>query len=148
MYISQKSYFANYFIEPLAVARRVVLNRVCPSFRQSFHLSWYFLGIVSLIFSKFWHGGRILCEVVHGRSRFSGKIFFTTRIGRMGPKWAKNLVILLSLIYNENLYYLLCSCTNPIFEKIFVPEIWAKMFSAIQIAGLFNLPYLQNKSMK
>ena len=55
---------------------------------------------------------------------------------------------LLNLIYNESLYYLLCSCTNPIIEKIFVPEIWAKMFSANQIAGLFNQPYLQNKSMK
>ena len=26
--------------------------------------------------------------------------------------------------------------------------IWAKMFSANQIAGLFNQPYLQNKGMK
>ena len=31
--------------------------------------------------------------------------------------------ILLNLIYNENLYYLLFSCTNPIFGKIFGPEI-------------------------
>ena len=51
-------------------------------------------------------------------------------------------------MYNENLYYLLCSCTNPIFMKIFIPEIWAKMFSANQIAGFFNQPYLQKKSMK
>ena len=50
--------------------------------------------------------------------------------------------------FNENLYYLLCSCTNPIYGKIFVPEIWAKMFLANQIAGFFNQPYLQNKSMK
>ena len=49
---------------------------------------------------------------------------------------------------NENLYYLLCSCTNPIFGKILVPEIWAKMFSANQVAGFFVQPYLQNKSMK
>ena len=42
----------------------------------------------------------------------------------------------------------MCSCTNPIFAKMFVPEIWAKMFSANQIAGFFNQPYLQNKSMK
>ena len=32
--------------------------------------------------------------------------------------------------------------------KIFIPEIWAKMFSANQIAGFFNQPYLQKKSMK
>ena len=32
--------------------------------------------------------------------------------------------------------------------EILVPEIWAKMFSANQIAGFFNQLYLQNKSMK
>ena len=53
----------------------------------------------------------------------------------------------MNLIYNENLYYLLCFCTNPILGKIFVFEIWAKMFSVSQIAGFFNRPYLQNKSM-
>ena len=42
---------------------------------------------------------------------------------------------LLNLFYNENLHYLLCSCKNPIFGKIFVPDTWAKMFSAHQIAG-------------
>ena len=43
---------------------------------------------------------------------------------------------------------MLCSCINPIFEKIFVPEIWAKMFAANQITGFFNQPYLQNESIK
>ena len=89
---------------------------------------------------------------------FLGKIFLPPELG----KWAQNgsetgffqfvgkfgHQLLLNLIYNENLYYFLCSCTNPIFEKILVPEIWAKMFSANQITGLSNLPYLQNKSMK
>ena len=42
----------------------------------------------------------------------------------------------------------MCSCTNPIFGKIFVPEIWTKMFSTNYIAGFFNQPYLQKKSMK
>ena len=44
--------------------------------------------------------------------------------------------------------YLLCSCTNPIFGKLFVLEMWTKMFSANQIAGFFNQSYLQNKSKK
>ena len=92
LYISQKSYFPNYFIEPTAVARRVLWNKVCPSFCQSCHLSGYFLGIVSLIFSKFWHGARIPCEVVLDRARFSGKNFFAPRIGKMGPKWVRNRV--------------------------------------------------------
>ena len=55
---------------------------------------------------------------------------------------------LLNLFCDENLCYLLCSCTSSIFGKILVSEIWAKMFSANQIAGFFNQPYLQNKSMK
>ena len=47
-------------------------------------------------------------------------------------------LFLLNLFDNENFYYLLCSCTNPIFGKIFVPEIWGKMFSASQITGFFS----------
>ena len=34
------------------------------------------------------------------------------------------------------------------FGEILVHEIWTKMFSANQIAGFFNEPYIQNKSMK
>ena len=52
------------------------------------------------------------------------------------------------MTYNENLYYLQCYCTSPIFGKIFVPEIWAKIFLVNQTAGFFHQPYLQNKSMK
>ena len=125
---------------------------VLPSVLPSFRLYGCFLGIVPLIFSKFWHGARIPCEVVRGRFRFSGK---------MG-KWAQNepktgffqfigkfgRLFLLNLSYNENLYYLLCSCSSLIFGKKIFPEIWAKMFSANQIAGFFNQPYLPNKSMK
>ena len=31
----------------------------------------------------------------------------------------------MNLFYNENLHYLLCSCTNPIFGKNFVPDVHA-----------------------
>ena len=51
------------------------------------------------------------------------------------------------MFYNEHLYHLLCSCTNPLFWKMFVPEIWAKMFAANQIAGFFSQRYLQNRSI-
>ena len=46
--------------------------------------------------------------------------------------------------------YIICcvAAQIPYLGKIFVPEIWAKMFSANQIAGYFNQPYLQNKSIK
>ena len=40
--------------------------------------------------------------------------------------------ILLNLFYNQNFHYLLCFCTNPIYGKNLIPEIWAKMFSANQ----------------
>ena len=43
--------------------------------------------------------------------------------------------------YNENLYYLLCSYTNTISGKNYI-KIWAKMFSANQISGFFDQPYL------
>ena len=40
-----------------------------------------------LIFSKFWHGTRIPCEVVCDRAGFSRKIFFVPKIGKMGEKF-------------------------------------------------------------
>ena len=64
---------------------------VLPSILPSFRLSGRFVRIVSLIFSKFWRGARIPCEVVRERARFSRKIFFASKIGKMHPKWAKNM---------------------------------------------------------
>ena len=92
---------------------------------------------------------------MHDRAGFSRKKIFPQN-GENGTKnepkteffkfIEKNFMYF--LLNDENLYHLLCSCTNPIFGKIFVSEIWAKMFLANQIAGFFNQPYLQNKSMK
>ena len=108
---------------------------VCPSVHPSyFHLYGGFLGIVSLVFPKFCDG-RNPFEVTRSRAGFSRKNIFSQKF-------------LLNLLYNENLYCLLCCWTNLIFWKIFVPDIWPKMFSASQIAGFFNLPYIQNKSVK
>ena len=72
----------------------------------------------------------------------SPKTGFFQVIEKLGPKY------LLNLFYNENLYYLLCPCKNPVLGKIFVPDIWVKKSSANQIARFFTQPYLQNKSMK
>ena len=33
-----------------------------------------------------------------------------------------------AFLFLLSLYYLECCWTNPIFERILVPEIWAKMF--------------------
>ena len=54
----------------------------------------------------------------------------------------------MNLYYNENFYYLLCSCTNPIFGKDLVPEMLAKILSASQITGFLNELYLQSKLIK
>ena len=43
---------------------------------------------------------------------------------------------------------MLCSHTNLILGKIFTCGIYDAMFSANKIAGFFNQPYLQNKSVK
>ena len=51
----------------------------------------------------------------------------------MGPKWVKKQVFFQFI---------------GKFGKIYVPEIWAKMFSVNEIAEFFNQTYLQNKSMK
>ena len=89
---------------------------------------------------------------------FLEELFLPPNLG----KWTKNgpetgffefiekfgYQLLLDLFFNENLYCLLCSSTDPIFEKIFVPEMWAKIISANQISGFFNQPYIQNKSLK
>ena len=48
-----------------------------------------FLGIVSLDFSKFWHGARNPYEVVRDIAGFSRKFFLALKIGKMDRKWAK-----------------------------------------------------------
>ena len=125
---------------------------IFPSFHLSFCLSGCFLGITSLVFSNF----DMVLEIhmkLYVTAGFSGNFFCPQN----WEKWARNRVFefikkfghyfLLNLFYNENLY-LLCSWTNPIFGKVFVPEIWAKIFSANLIPKFFNHLYLQNKSMK
>ena len=72
---------------------------------------------------------------------------------KMDQKWAINRVFLnlilnsLNLFYNENLYYLLWYCTNPIGWNL-VPEIWAKMLSANQISRFLNQIFLQKNLRK
>ena len=85
--------FNKLFNWTLVVAGRALLNRVCPSFHPSvlpsFHLSCLsgrFLGIASLVFSKFWNGARNLYEVVFDRVGFSRTNFFYLRNGENGPK--------------------------------------------------------------
>ena len=82
---------------------------VCPSILLSFHLSGRFLGIVSLVFSKFQHGARNPYEIVHDRTGFSGTNFFAPKIGKMHQKCTKNrgfYNLLKNLVIN---FYWICS---------------------------------------
>ena len=112
-----------------------------------------FLGIGSLVFS----GARKPYQVVHSPPSPQKKK------KKKKKKWAKNrpkvglfefkekkvsYQFFLNLFYNENLHYLLCSCTNRLFRKNVIPETKAKMLSAIQIARFLNQAFVQSKSMR
>ena len=98
----------------------------------------------------------VLDDRAGDRAGFSGNKFLPPKLGKwnkIGPKigffeFIEKFGHFTELILYENLYYLLCSCSNPIFGKISVFEIWVKMLLANQIAGFFNQPYLQNNSMR
>ena len=112
-----------------------------PSFCLSFHLSGHFW-IVSLTFSKFWHGVRNPYEVGHGSWIFQEKFFCPQNLEN-GPKMGQkqfffnllgNLfldfywiwpIMKIYIIFYLLLFILLC--TNSIFRKMFVLEIWTKM---------------------
>ena len=111
---------------PLLVAGRILWNRVCLSFPPDICQS-VFLELdheISLNFAMVLETLMKLCTT----ARFFGRTFFLQKLG----KWAKNRFFsiwkncsqfLLNLFYNENVCYLLCSCTNPIFGKNLVPEV-------------------------
>ena len=63
-----------------SVRPSILLSDLLSCLSKSFH------GIVSLFFSKFWHGARIPCEVVRDRAGFLGKNLFAPKIGKMGAK--------------------------------------------------------------
>ena len=107
-------------------------------FSSKFNLFWnlqwvcqsrHFLGIIPLDFSKCEHRARDPCGIMPDRAwqRFPGKSILAQKIRKItknGPKtgffeFIGNLgqQFLLNLFYNENFYYLLCSCKNPIFRK-------------------------------
>ena len=127
------------FIGPTAVAGRVLQSKVC----LSFHLYKCFLGIGSLLFSKFWHDARNPYEVVRDSHIFLEKFLLLQILG-------KKLCLLFNFYWICSIMktYLLRSCTYSIFDKNLVPEICAKILSANQFAAFLNERYLQKKSMK
>ena len=133
------------------MGRSYEIGSVRPSVLPSVLLSRHFRGILSLVFYEIRDGARIPCEIVHGSQIFQENFF-----PKKFRKWTQNGLKtgFFQFIWNFghqfllNLIYDMCSCTNPIFGKIFVTEIWVKMFSANQIARFFNYLYLQSKSLK
>ena len=111
-------------VRPPAVAGRVPWMGL--SIFPSCWVLCCFLGIGSLGFSEFRHGTRKLYQVVD--SRLFGKTFFAPKISRSGPKvkcfefkeksghWFSLNLFIMKI-------YLLCSCTNLLSGKNFVPEI-------------------------
>ena len=116
----------------LALTTKVKWIRGCQSFSPlvfpsdllSFHpsvpMSGSFLRICSLVFSETQHGVRGPCDLVRDRAGFFEK-------KNLCPKSGPKIRFFLNLVHNEILYYLLYSCSNPIFGKNLVPEIWVKM---------------------
>ena len=131
-----------------------VAGRVCQSFRPSVRkFSWDWLIIFFWKLCMVLEAYVLLC--VTAGFFFFIIIYFCPKSGENGPKIGFigfigkfSHCIFLNLVYKEISYYLLYSCTNPMLGKNLVPEIWAKMLSANQIAGFLNWLYLQKIEMK
>ena len=116
---------------------------VCPSVSPSVLLG-HLLGIVSLFFLNF---GMVL---------ETSMAFCVTKPDFLEKKKKGFLSLLKNLVSHfywvcsvMKIYFICCVPAQiPYLGKFIVPEIWAKIFSANQIARFFNQPYLQNKSMK
>ena len=127
MYVCMYNFMYVFWIPWHRLEGSCEIGSVHPS---SVLLSRRFLGMVSLVFSKFWHvleSHIMLCltESDFPKKKFAPKKFF-----------------LLNLCCNENFSQM------SYLGKFLVSEIWTKMFSANQIAGFFKQSYLQIKWMK
>ena len=104
---------------------------VFPSFHRpfclAFRLSGRFLGIVLLVFSKFWCGARNPYKVVHGRAGFFRKNFFVPKTGKMDQKWHKKqgfLNLFRNFVIN---FYWICSIMKTFAVFLYKPQIWEKL---------------------
>ena len=115
---------------------------------SSFH---DFLEIVSLFVLKFWHGARNSHEVVDDIAWFFRKNFCPPKIEKLTKNGPKTGFFECSELFVINFYWICyimefySICCVPV--EIPYLEIF-QMFSANQIAGFFNKPFLQNKSLK
>ena len=82
----------NFLFGSLVITKRVLWNRVCPSFCPAFDLSVWFLGIGSLIFSETYHGVRGPYISGWNWSRFFKANCRRAKMTKNGPKWPQNMV--------------------------------------------------------
>ena len=122
------------------------VHPVCLDILLSICLSGCFLGSKSLLFSKFWH---IVKNPYEDEYNIAGSLegkHLPQNLGKWTKYETKNVFFFKfiekfcnysfqNLFYNESLCCLLYSCTNFIFERNLVPDIWAKILLANQIAG-------------
>ena len=133
-------------VGPPAMAGRNLWTSVCLFFCLPVLPSRSFLRIGSLVFSAMQHSVRGACVDIYVFffwTRCFLKNNFAHKMGKMGQKCIKFIgkfshYFFLNLFYNESLYYLLYSGTDPIFGKNLVPEIWPKMLLASQITRFLD----------
>ena len=122
--IYRKAWCNSFFV----VQRKHVLNHTSRASFQVF---------------KFQYVARNLYKVVRDRARFSIKIFFAPKIGKV-DKWVPKTrffeftekfvhCFLLNLYYNENLYYLLCSSKNPYLGRFLSLGYRPKFYQPIRL---------------
>ena len=116
--LSVTVHFLFRIIETPTVARRVLWNRVFPSFRPYVFASVCPSVFLELhhYFSEFWHGAKNSFEVKRDRARFSRKTFLPEKLGKWsknGPKqgffnWLSNFVINFFWICSIMEIYIIC----------------------------------------
>ena len=150
--------FLHLFGYPVVAGRTPCGRRVFPSFVSPSLCPGVFLELDHEFFLNF---GMVLETQVKrvAESDFLEKTFLAPKLriwSTLGQteiflNLLKNLVLFFTefvLLFVLFLLNLMFSCTNPIFGKNLILEVWVKMLSANWIARFLNRLYLQSKLME
>ena len=150
--------FLHLFVYPVVAGRTPWGRRVFPSFVSPSLCPGVFLELDHEFFLNF---GMVLETQMKrvAESDFLEKTFLAPKLriwSTLGQteiflNLLKNLVLFFTefvLLFVLFLLNLMFSCTNPIFGKNLILEVWVKMLSAIWIARFLNRLYLQSKLME
>ena len=110
-------------------------SSVFPSILPSVLLYVHFLVVVSLVFSKFWHGARNPYEVVRDRARFSRKFCLPSKLGKWAKRGQKRFFEFIEnfLNFTINLYWIRSIMKTYIFCSVpaqipFLRKFWFMRF--------------------